>query len=119
RTRCGLAARAPGDWGRARRRPGYGHSRRGRPGPGPYPGRRRGPGGGGGGASGPGRCPGEEGVLARGGVAGGGIETYRDGTLVETVLGLPIDGFAHRTEFLAADFFGSHRLAPGAARGTP
>jgi glycerol-3-phosphate dehydrogenase subunit B len=68
------------------------------------------------GASGPVRIPCDEVVLATGGVAGGGIETYRDGTLAETVLGLPIDGFAHRTEFLAADFFGSHRLAQAGVR---
>ena len=68
------------------------------------------------GASGPIRIPCDEVVLATGGVAGGGIETYRDGTLAETVLGLPIDGFAHRTEFLAADFFGSHRLAQAGVR---
>src|SRR5919198_434462 len=52
------------------------------------------------------RC--DEVVLATGGVAGHGIEARRDGSLVETVAGLPVAGFPDRTRFLADRFLGDH-----------
>jgi glycerol-3-phosphate dehydrogenase subunit B len=60
------------------------------------------------------RC--EEVVLATGGVAGHGIEARRDGSLVETVAGLPVAGFPERTGFLADRFLGDHPLGAAGVR---
>jgi glycerol-3-phosphate dehydrogenase subunit B len=60
------------------------------------------------------RC--EEVVLATGGVAGHGIEARRDGSLVETVAGLPVAGFPDRTGFLADRFLGDHPLGAAGVR---
>jgi len=54
------------------------------------------------------RC--NEVVLATGGVVGRGIEARRDGSLVETVAGLPVRGFADRVEYLADRFLDDHPL---------
>ncbi len=58
----------------------------------------------------------EELVLATGGVAGHGIEARRDGSLVETVAGLPVDGFPDRTGFLAERFLGGHPIGAAGVR---
>jgi glycerol-3-phosphate dehydrogenase subunit B len=63
------------------------------------------------------RC--EEVVLATGGVAGHGIEARRDGSLVETVAGLPVAGFPDRTGFLADRFLGDHPLGAAGVRVDP
>ncbi len=60
------------------------------------------------------RC--DELVLATGGVAGHGIEARRDGSLVETVAGLPVAGFPDRTGFLAERFLGDHPLGAAGVR---
>jgi glycerol-3-phosphate dehydrogenase subunit B len=54
------------------------------------------------------RC--EELVLATGGVAGHGIEAHRDGTLAETVAGLPLAGFADRAAYAAPRFLDDHPI---------
>jgi glycerol-3-phosphate dehydrogenase subunit B len=54
------------------------------------------------------RC--DEVVLATGGVAGKGIVAMRDGSLVETVAGLPVRGFASRMEFFAERFLDDHPI---------
>lgn len=54
------------------------------------------------------RC--NEVVLATGGVAGRGIQAQRDGSLVEVVAGLPVQGFADRVHYLADRFLGDHPL---------
>jgi glycerol-3-phosphate dehydrogenase subunit B len=58
----------------------------------------------------------EELVLATGGVAGHGIEARRDGSLVETVAGLPVTGFPDRTAFVAERFLGDHPLGAAGVR---
>jgi glycerol-3-phosphate dehydrogenase subunit B len=55
-------------------------------------------------------------VLATGGVAGHGIEARRDGSLVETAAGLPLDGFPGRAAFLAERFLGDHPLGAAGVR---
>jgi glycerol-3-phosphate dehydrogenase subunit B len=55
-------------------------------------------------------------VLATGGVAGHGIEARRDGSLVETVAGLPVTGFSERARFLAGRFLGDHPLGAAGVR---
>lgn len=55
------------------------------------------------------RC--SEVVLATGGVAGRGIQARRDGSLVEVVAGLPVEGFPGRMDYLADRFLDDHPLA--------
>jgi glycerol-3-phosphate dehydrogenase subunit B len=54
------------------------------------------------------RC--NEVVLATGGVAGRGIEARRDGSLIEVVAGLPVQGFPDRVGYLADRFLDDHPL---------
>ncbi len=49
-------------------------------------------------------------VLATGGVAGRGIEARRDGSLVEVVAGLPVQGFGDRMRYVADRFLDDHPL---------
>jgi glycerol-3-phosphate dehydrogenase subunit B len=60
------------------------------------------------------RC--DEVVLATGGVAGGGLVAGRDGRLTEPVLGLPVDGFQSRLEYLAASPLGPQPIAMAGVR---
>jgi glycerol-3-phosphate dehydrogenase subunit B len=54
------------------------------------------------------RC--NEVVLATGGVAGRGIQARRDGSLVEVVAGLPVQGFADRVDYFSDRFLADHPL---------
>jgi len=60
------------------------------------------------------RC--DEVVLATGGIAGHGIEAYRDGTLAEVVAGLPVQGFPDRTAFVSPRFLGDHPMGASGVR---
>jgi glycerol-3-phosphate dehydrogenase subunit B len=60
------------------------------------------------------RC--DEVVLATGGVAGRGVEAHRDGTLAEVVAGLPVEGFADRTGFVAGRFLDDHPIGRAGVR---
>jgi glycerol-3-phosphate dehydrogenase subunit B len=58
----------------------------------------------------------DEVVLATGGVAGHGIEANRDGSLTEVVAGLPVAGFADRTDFVAGRFLAAHPIGEAGVR---
>lgn len=60
------------------------------------------------------RC--DEVVLATGGVAGRGVVAARDGRLSEPVLGLPVEGFPSRLDYLAASPLDPHPLARAGIR---